>query len=119
MSLFHGHIIKQRYAPNHDGDFDLANPPYVPDDEIGSLAVEVRDHEPRSALSGGSDGLDVVRLIAAEARRRLRSDGALFLEIGAGQADEAAAIVAPSGPWESVETHRDLAGRDRFVIARA
>ena len=33
--------------------------------------------------------------------------------------DEAAAIVVRSGPWESVETHRDLAGRDRFVIARA
>jgi release factor glutamine methyltransferase len=78
----------------------------------------VRDREPRAALTGGADGLDVIRLIARGAKRRLRPAGALFLEIGAGQGKAAAGLVSEAGPWRSVAVLQDLADRDRFVIAQ-
>lgn len=99
-------------------DLIVANPPYVRDSELAGLPIEVRGHEPPEALAGGADGLNVVREIAREARAHLRDDGALFLEVGAGQAPASAAVVSEHGPWTSVGAHRDLAGHLRFVVAR-
>src|SRR6185436_8762411 len=75
-------------APFGRGAFDLivANPPYVADGDLAALAPEVRDHEPRRALAGGADGLDVVRALAREVPRVLAPGGSLMVEIGAGQA---------------------------------
>lgn len=103
-----------------DERFDLivSNPPYVRDAEFDDLPVEVRDHEPRGALAGGADGLDLVRTIAAGASGVLRPGGRLFLEIGADQATAATALFEAVGGWESVGCHVDLSGRDRFLTAR-
>ncbi|MDP2479774.1 MAG: peptide chain release factor N(5)-glutamine methyltransferase [Candidatus Palauibacterales bacterium] len=104
-----------------DGErFDLvvSNPPYVREEEIERLPVHVRAHEPRRALAGGPDGLDVVREIAAGAAAHLVSGGALFLEIGADQGAAVRALLGASGEWEEVVVERDLAGRERFVRAR-
>jgi len=103
-----------------DERFDLivSNPPYVTDAELDVLPRDVREHDPRVALAGGVDGLDVVRLIATGAAAHLRSGGALFLEIGETQAQGARRAFASTGEWNSVEVRRDLAGRDRFLIAR-
>jgi release factor glutamine methyltransferase len=103
------------------GPFDLvvANPPYVPRDEVATLAPEVRDFDPRRALDGGRDGLDGYRAIAADARRLLAADGILVLEIGAGQSDAATRIVAAGGLRLSDPPRRDLAGVARALVARA
>lgn len=100
--------------------FDLlvSNPPYVRDDEIEALPAEVRDHEPRAALAGGADGLDLVRTIAARAPAHLESGAWLFLEIGARQGASTVAVFEADRGWMSVRLHEDLAGRDRFVTAR-
>ncbi len=68
--------------------FDLvtANPPYVAAPEIDGLEPEVRDHEPRLALDGGRDGLDLVRRVVAEAPAHLADAGKLAIEIGFGEA---------------------------------
>src|SRR5213076_483369 len=68
--------------------FDLvaANPPYVTDGELGGLAPEVRDHEPRVALAAGPDGLAALGRLMAEAPRVLAPGGWLVVEVGAGQA---------------------------------
>lgn len=100
--------------------FDLlvSNPPYVRDADIEGLPVEVREHEPRSALAGGADGLDLVRTIAVRGPDALRPGGRLFLEIGADQGREATALFEAVDGWVKVVCHADLSGRDRFLCAR-
>jgi release factor glutamine methyltransferase len=100
-------------------DLIVSNPPYIAEGEIDSLAPEVRDHDPREALSGGGDGLDVVRQIAVGARAHLRSGGALFVEIGAGQGAVVKGLLEDAGGWAAVRVREDLAGRERFVLAIA
>ncbi len=100
-------------------DVIVSNPPYVSDAELADLPREVLAHEPRLALTGGSDGLDVVREIAHGARRHLRPAGGLFLEIGSAQGSAVQDILLSSGPWNIVEVRPDLAGHDRFAVALA
>lgn len=92
----------------------VANPPYVEDAEIARLEPEVARHEPRLALAGGADGLDVFRRLVSEAFDRLASGGALLVEIGADQGPRAAEIVRRVG-FSNVRVLPDLAGRDRVV----
>ncbi len=98
-------------------DAIVSNPPYLTDEELEELPEQISAHEPREALAGGPDGLDVVREIASRAASYLRPDGALFLEIGAGQGDDVRELLEADGAWASVEVTRDLSGRDRFVRA--
>ena len=95
----------------------VSNPPYVRDSELARLQPEVRWHEPRIALSGGADGLAVIRRIVRGARGRLEPGGALFLEVGAGQGGAVTELLAGAGPWSAVTVRADLADRDRFVVA--
>jgi release factor glutamine methyltransferase len=101
------------------GRFDLiaSNPPYVADPELAGLPDEIRDHEPKVALAGGPDGLDVLRLIIAGAAGHLNPDGALFLEIGAAQAESVCSLLERDGGWADVRVRADLAGKPRFVRA--
>ena len=102
-----------------DARFDLvtANPPYIPTDEIATLRADVRDHEPRLALDGGPDGLDVVRRVVHVAARRLRPGGVFAVEIGAGQADFVAPLLDRAG-FTDVERRRDYGGIERVVSGR-
>lgn len=103
--------------PGERFDLVVSNPPYVRSDEIDGLAPEVRDHEPREALDGGPDGLDVVRTIAAGAARHLRPRGALFLEIAPDAGDRVGRILSGAPGLGEVAIERDLSGRDRFARA--
>lgn len=94
----------------------VANLPYIPDAEIGSLEPEVRDHEPREALAGGRDGLDPLRRLAPMAARAIRPAGRMFLEIGAGQEAAAARVLANAG-FDPVESVPDLQGIARVLVA--
>jgi release factor glutamine methyltransferase len=98
------------------GPFQLlaSNPPYIRTRDIAGLPAEVR-HEPRLALDGGEDGLAVVRRLAADALGVLAPGGALAMEIGAGQAAAAAAILRDAG-YTDIGTRPDLAGIERVVF---
>jgi release factor glutamine methyltransferase len=78
-------------------DVLAANVPYVPSDEIGLLPPEARDHEPRVALDGGADGLDVLRRVAAEAPDWLAPGGCLLTETSRRQAPAAVALLTGAG----------------------
>ncbi|MEU8897572.1 putative protein N(5)-glutamine methyltransferase [Nocardia sp. NPDC048505] len=78
-------------------DILLANTPYVPSGMIARMPPEARDHEPRTALDGGPDGLDIFRRVAAGAREWLAPGGRLLVESGAAQAPTALAILAEHG----------------------
>ena len=91
-------------------DLIVSNPPYVDPDEIDSLQPEVRDWEPRGALVG--EGL--TQAVASEALAALEEDGALVLEVGAGQAPHVAELLEHCG-YRDVTVTKDLAGIDRVV----
>ncbi len=98
------------------GRFDLivSNPPYIDDSAMARLAPEIARYEPRHALAGGPDGLDVIRRIAAAAPAHLDRDGELIVEVGAGQADAVAALFRKAGLGR-VRVINDLASVPRVV----
>ena len=100
------------------GPFDLvvSNPPYVRTADRATLAPEVL-REPEAALFAGDDGLDVVRAIAGDAYAVLEEGGTLAVEIGAGQAAAAQAIVRQAG-FVAVRMRDDLQRIPRVVLAR-
>ncbi|MCB2116870.1 MAG: peptide chain release factor N(5)-glutamine methyltransferase [Rhodobacteraceae bacterium] len=101
-----------------EGRFDLivSNPPYIAEAEIADLAPEVRDWEPRWALTPGGDGLDAYRAIASGAGARLMAGGRLLVEIGPTQGSAVAALFAAAG-LAGIAIRQDLDERDRVVIA--
>ena len=85
-----------------------ANVPYIPAGQIGLLPAEARLHEPRVALDGGADGLDVLRRVAAAAPEWLAPGGHLLTETSERQAPQAAEIMAGSGLTAQVATSDEL-----------
>lgn len=110
-------LVQSDLFENVSGTFDLivSNPPYIPEGELSGLSPEVQC-EPRLALDGGRDGLDIIRRIAAVAADYLNPHGTLALEIGAGQADAVCALF-DAARWEG-GVKKDFAGVHRFVFAR-
>ena len=85
-----------------------ANVPYVPTGEIEFLPPEARSHEPRAALDGGQDGLDVLRRVAAAAPGWLAPGGHLLIEVSGRQVPLAAAAFTSSGLVARVASDDDL-----------
>jgi release factor glutamine methyltransferase len=102
------------------GMFDLivSNPPYIAETEMAGLDPEVRDHDPRIALTPGGDGLDAYRTIADGALRHLLPGGRILLEIGPTQGRDVAELLARAG-LEDIRVLPDLDGRDRVVLGMA
>jgi release factor glutamine methyltransferase len=97
-------------------DLIVSNPPYVPAGDVPHLMADVREFEPRVALDGGADGLTLVRRIVADAPRVLVPGGRIALEVGAGQAGEAAAILEAGG-FRRIASSRDYARIERVLDA--
>jgi release factor glutamine methyltransferase len=100
-------------------DLVVSNPPYLPSALVPELSPEVRIHEPKLALDGGSDGLAVIRRIAAAARRHTRPSGTLVVETAGGEQASATAALLREAGWERVTVRADLVGIDRFVAGRS
>jgi release factor glutamine methyltransferase len=95
----------------------VANPPYITRPGIAGLAPAVREYDPRLALDGGADGLEAYRAIGAELPSLLTRHGIFVTEVGIGQADMVAGMLANFGlAIECIE--HDLAGIARCVVAR-
>jgi len=92
----------------------VSNPPYVSEAEWGSLPVEIRDHEPHRALVAGPEGIEALARIAEEAFWWLGVGGWVICEIGETQRR---AVLDLFAAYDR-EVRRDLAGRDRFLVAR-
>jgi release factor glutamine methyltransferase len=108
------------WAPLRPGErFDVivSNPPYVGEDERATLQPEVRDWEPAAALFASAAGLGVLLALTRGAAERLVDGGLLALEVGAGQAEKIAADLRGTGRFRETRTVRDLAGRERIVLA--
>lgn len=111
-------FIQSDLFDNIGGEFDfiISNPPYIPTEIIETLSPEVRK-EPRLALDGGPDGLDIVRKIIANACAHLKTGGLLALEIGCAQSEKVLKFFKGE-EWDTPFAAKDFAGIERFIFAR-
>jgi len=114
---FHLGSLLEPLAPELKGGVSLiaANLPYIPAGDMAGLMTDVKDFEPKLALDGGPDGLDLYRELVPQAYRYLHPGGSLLMEIGPGQG-EGACLLLPEDRW-SARVKADLAGRERLVVA--
>jgi release factor glutamine methyltransferase len=114
VQLIAGDLLDRRPGPV---DLIVSNPPYIAADEWASLPPSILYHEPHLALSGGTDGLEIIRALLYQSQGLLKPGGTLLMEIGASQREavrEIAETCFPEG-GTSIQVHRDLAGRDRVL----
>ena len=106
-------------APEERGNFDLviSNPPYVPSAVCETLPKEVSDWDPRLALDGGEDGLDLFRRFLPDALECLKPGGVLAVELFEGHLEQARELAEQHG-FERVRIANDLTGRQRVLVAR-
>ena len=111
-------LLGDLYEPVVGQTFDLivSNPPYIPSADIAGLSREVSQFEPKLALDGGPDGLDVARRIYAGASAHLTPNGACLIEIDQEQGSAAKQLAERAG--FSVRLRRDYESRDRVVVAK-
>jgi release factor glutamine methyltransferase len=95
----------------------VSNPPYIRTSDYESLPKHIREHEPRQALDGGTDGLSVIEAIIADATIVLKPGGFILLEIGHDQGRAVSGLLSTNG-FLDTSISPDLAGRDRIVSAR-
>jgi release factor glutamine methyltransferase len=108
-----GDLLEPAITAGQRFDLIAANLPYIPSAELDTL--EVVKHEPRLALDGGADGLDVIRRLLDQASRVLADEGLILLECAAGQGERVAALSRAAFPDAAVDVIPDLAGHDRVV----
>lgn len=113
-------LVRTDWAEGVAGRFGLivSNPPYIAEAEVETLAPDVRQWEPRHALTPGPTGLESYRCIAAALPSLLSPGGRVLLEIGPTQAGAVSALLSQAG-LEAISVHRDIDGRDRVVSASA
>ena len=97
-------------------DLVISNPPYIPDAAV-PIELEVQLHDPKLALYGGVDGLDVIAQISTRAMYLLKPGGQLVLEHANTQAPAISELLLNEG-WQEVVSSQDLAGKDRIISAR-
>ena len=105
-----------KWKPNSLADVVICNPPYITKKEMAELQSEVKK-EPTAALYGGEDGLKFYRFLITNAKRFLKPNGKMLVEIGYKQAEDVVALYKAAG-FEQIEVKKDLGGNDRVVSAR-
>lgn len=120
VELLQGDLFEPLIPQLDMAPFDLivCNPPYVSAAEYEALERNVKDYEPRTALYGGDDGLDLYRRIAEQVGRFLDADGALLLEIGYKQGPAVRDLLEKTGLFPTVKVDKDLSNHDRVVTAQ-
>ncbi|WP_172679253.1 peptide chain release factor N(5)-glutamine methyltransferase [Paenibacillus pini] len=97
-------------------DIIVSNPPYIPAADIDGLQPEVRDHEPHTALDGGTDGLAPYRIMMQQLSLLPAPPRLIGFELGMGQAGDVAELLRQAGHWDEIIIIPDLAGIDRHVL---
>ncbi len=118
ITLHAGDVTAPDVLSDLDGQVDLVlcNPPYVPDGT--EVQPEVAEHDPRHAVFGGPDGLEVIRHVVALAARLLKPGGHVAIEHDDSHGDAVPALLGTRRVLTGIEDHRDLASRPRFATAR-
>jgi release factor glutamine methyltransferase len=116
VQLLQGDLLEP-IAQVHDSlDGVVSNPPYIRDGDMAALAPEVAEYEPRDALIGGPDGLDVVRRLIEQSSGIIRPGGFIVLELDPPQAGEICQLLEANG-FGQCRIRQDLNHQDRIVQA--
>lgn len=107
-------LVCHRQIADDSLDAIVSNPPYIETAELDALQKEVQ-HEPRTALDGGQDGLRFYRCLAQDWTPKLKPGGSMTLEIGETQAAEVSWLLHRSG-MTGIRTVQDIQGLDRVVF---
>ena len=110
-------LLKEPIKSLKKYDIIVSNPPYIKEEVIETLMDDVKNYEPRSALSGGDSGLIFYERIVEESKKVLKENGTLAFEIGYDQGDSVSNIMKNNG-YIDIKVVKDLAGLDRVVIGR-
>lgn len=112
-------LIVSDWFSKVEGRFDIvvANPPYIVDKDIKGLDPDVRDHEPKLALAGGSDGLNSYRIIAESLSTVLKRNGFAVIEIGVNQSRTVCETFEAEG-FAIHSIKKDLGDRDRCIVVQ-
>ena len=97
-------------------DLIISNPPYINNIELRRLDEDIKFHEPKIALSGGSDGYRDIKKVIIRSKKLLKIKGKLILEIGYKQKDTTLKILKENGFYINKIT-KDLSGKDRCLIS--
>ena len=99
--------------------FDLitCNPPYVSSAEYETLAKNVRDYEPKSALLAGAEGLDIYRRLIEKVDQFLKPGAALMLEIGYAQGAAVRALLERTDAFAEIKIQKDPHDNDRVITS--
>lgn len=116
INFYQGDLFEA--VPNKTYDLIVSNPPYIESDVIDGLDPQVKDYEPRLALDGGKDGLDIYRRIIAEAADHLKPVGSLLMEIGDEQGQTVPDLARKESSLAFVKVVKDLEKRDRVCVFR-
>lgn len=106
--------LNQKNPQQSSFDLIVSNPPYVEEGALADLQREVRDFEPRTALTGGTDGLTVIRRLLLEAGSFLKTGGHFLFEIGFNQSAAVEQLIDRNA-WKLLDIHKDLQGIPRTV----
>ncbi|OZM56813.1 protein-(glutamine-N5) methyltransferase, release factor-specific [Lottiidibacillus patelloidae] len=117
VRFLHGDLLQPLIERGEKVDILVSNPPYIPDEEVLTLDVQVKDYEPSRALAGGKDGLDFYRRFMEEIPQVLNEKGLIAFEFGAGQGEPIAKLLKQAFPQSTPEVIYDINGKDRIVIA--
>jgi len=107
--------LSEKYMEKFDAI--VCNPPYIPDEELKSLSMQITLFEPLEALKAGNNGLKFHNIIADQASKYLKPSAPLFLEIGYNQRQESRALFESKG-WRGLKVVKDVTGNPRVLIAR-
>ena len=112
-------VLGRNCAEAEPGSLDavVSNPPYIASATVDALPRHIRDFEPRTALDGGADGLDIIRSLVHDAAIALKRGGFIFLEIGDDQGETVLALLEGAG-FSEAAILKDLAGLTRYAKGR-
>ncbi len=102
---------------NRSFDWIASNPPYISSKDFPTLPTDIRDHEPKTALIAGCDGLNIIRQIITGAPQFLNPDGRLILEIGNNQSEQVQNLIQSNPAYNDCQVIVDYSGLERIIVA--
>ena len=112
VTLYESDLFSGRQESSQKYHLIASNLPYIPSADVDTLSSEVKDHEPRQALDGGPDGLDLIRDLVATAGKHLEPGGFLVLEAGFDQLNALENLLDAAG-FGAINIRKDYAGHPR------
>lgn len=118
ITFLHGDLFEPLAGRTEKFDWIVSNPPYIPAARIPTLTPDIKDYEPRIAIDGGADGLDIIRRLIADAPSFLTTAGKLAFEMDDTHSETVRKLIDEKTEYADYEVIKDYADIDRVVVAQ-